>query len=103
MRADVRALLHGDLRRGEPRDDHAERRAAHVGEARVMEEVDQTLKHDIPATVLVIEAWSDEMTFYIWNDAKYTPSSSNDASSTTVSKRVRSIEPRSRRGSGPIR
>jgi alpha-D-xyloside xylohydrolase len=26
----------------------------------------------IPATVLVIEAWSDEINFYIWNDAKYT-------------------------------
>lgn len=27
----------------------------------------------IPATVMVLEAWSDEETFYIWNDAKYTP------------------------------
>ena len=26
-----------------------------------------------PATVLVLEAWSDEATFYIWNGAKYTP------------------------------
>lgn len=25
----------------------------------------------IPATVLVIEAWSDEINFYIWNDAQY--------------------------------
>lgn len=42
-------------------------------QARVMEEVRQTIEHDIPATVLVIEAWSDESTFYIWNDAQYTP------------------------------
>ncbi len=34
-------------------------------------QVQQTLKHEIPATVLVIEAWSDESTFYIFNDAKY--------------------------------
>lgn len=27
----------------------------------------------IPATVQVLEAWSDEETFYIWNDAQYTP------------------------------
>lgn len=30
-----------------------------------------TIKHDIPATVLVIEAWSDEVTYYIFNDAYY--------------------------------
>lgn len=28
---------------------------------------------DIPATVMVLEAWSDEETFYIWNDAQYKP------------------------------
>ena len=33
-------------------------------------------EHRIPATVLVIEAWSDEENFYIWNDAKYTPKDS---------------------------
>lgn len=27
----------------------------------------------IPATVMVLEAWSDEETFYIWNDAEYEP------------------------------
>lgn len=26
-----------------------------------------------PASVVVLEAWSDESTFYIWNGAKYTP------------------------------
>lgn len=42
-------------------------------QARVMEQVRKTTEHCIPATVLVIEAWSDEATFYIWNDAQYTP------------------------------
>lgn len=27
----------------------------------------------IPASVMVLEAWSDEETFYIWNDAEYEP------------------------------
>lgn len=40
-------------------------------QARVMDEVRQTQEHEIAATVLVIEAWSDEVTFYIWNDARY--------------------------------
>jgi len=44
-------------------------------QARVIEEVEATLAHNIPASVLVIEAWSDETTFYIWNDAQYTPKS----------------------------
>lgn len=30
-------------------------------------------KYDFPASVVVLEAWSDEATFYIWNEAKYTP------------------------------
>lgn len=30
-------------------------------------------KHDFPASVVVLEAWSDEATFYVWNGAKYTP------------------------------
>lgn len=42
-------------------------------QAIILEQVRQTWLHDIPATVLVIEAWSDEATFYIWNDAEYTP------------------------------
>lgn len=29
--------------------------------------------HGYPATVLVVEAWSDEATFYTWNGARYTP------------------------------
>ncbi|MCL2034374.1 MAG: glycosyl hydrolase [Oscillospiraceae bacterium] len=30
-------------------------------------------KYDFPAGVIVLEAWSDEATFYIFNGAKYTP------------------------------
>jgi alpha-glucosidase (family GH31 glycosyl hydrolase) len=46
---------------------------------RVLSEVRATEAHDIPASVLVIEAWSDETTFYIWNDAQYTPTAGADA------------------------
>ena len=42
-------------------------------QARVLREVEQSLAHGIEPSVLVIEAWSDETTFYIWNDAQYTP------------------------------
>lgn len=42
-------------------------------QARVMEEVEQSIAHGITASVIVIEAWSDETTFYIWNGAEYTP------------------------------
>jgi alpha-glucosidase (family GH31 glycosyl hydrolase) len=40
-------------------------------EAEVRKQVELTKKHGIPSTVLVIEAWSDEATFYIFNDAVY--------------------------------
>jgi alpha-glucosidase (family GH31 glycosyl hydrolase) len=42
-------------------------------QARVEREAALHQEHGIPATVLVIEAWSDENTFYIWNGAQYTP------------------------------
>ena len=42
-------------------------------QSKVMEELRLAKEHDIPASVLVIEAWSDEINFYIWNDAEYTP------------------------------
>ena len=42
-------------------------------QARTEEVVRRTVAEDIPATVLVLEAWSDENTFYIFNDAQYTP------------------------------
>lgn len=46
-------------------------------QAVVMEQVRLSQVHDIPATVLVIEAWADEKTFYIWNDAQYEPKRSD--------------------------
>lgn len=36
-------------------------------------------KYDFPASVVVLEAWSDEATFYIWNGAKYEPVSNGQA------------------------
>jgi len=42
-------------------------------QSRVEQEVVRTQELDIPATALVIEAWSDETTFYTWNGAQYTP------------------------------
>jgi alpha-glucosidase (family GH31 glycosyl hydrolase) len=47
-------------------------------QARVEQELAKTLELDIPATVLVIEAWSDETTFYLWNGARYTPQPGSD-------------------------
>jgi len=40
-------------------------------QARVEQEVRTSLEHGIQPAVVVIEAWSDETTFYIWNDAEY--------------------------------
>ncbi len=42
-------------------------------QAAVLEQVRKTVEYQIPATVLVIEAWSDEATSYIWNEAQYGP------------------------------
>ena len=38
-----------------------------------MEQLEKMRETAIPATVMVLEAWSDEETFYVWNDASYTP------------------------------
>lgn len=45
----------------------------------VEELVEKLKKHDFPASVVVLEAWSDEATFYIFNGAKYTPVSDGRA------------------------
>nr|WP_312855520.1 TIM-barrel domain-containing protein [Litoribacterium kuwaitense] len=37
----------------------------------VEQEVEATKQHDIPATVIVLEQWSDEATYYMFNDATY--------------------------------
>lgn len=42
-------------------------------QAEVERQVCLAREHNIPASVMVIEAWSDEVTFYIWNDAQYIP------------------------------
>lgn len=39
----------------------------------VEEQIETTARLDIPATVIVIEAWSDEATYYVFNDAVYEP------------------------------
>ncbi|MGV8154841.1 MAG: TIM-barrel domain-containing protein [Alkaliphilus sp.] len=36
-----------------------------------LKQLEHAKQYDIPATVLVLEAWSDEITFYSFNDAKY--------------------------------
>jgi len=42
-------------------------------QAKAEEVVNRTLAEDVPASVIVLEAWSDEATFYIFNDAEYQP------------------------------
>lgn len=48
-------------------------------QAKIEQEVKASLAHDIQPSVVVIEAWSDETTFYIWNEAEYTPVSGDSA------------------------
>ena len=48
-------------------------------QAEALEQVAAMNEHQIPATVMVLEAWSDEETFYIWNDAKYLPRADGSA------------------------
>jgi len=45
----------------------------------VENEVRQMQEHDIHASAIVLEAWSDEINFYIWNNAEYTPRAGGDA------------------------
>jgi len=45
----------------------------------VLRQLHLTQQHQIPSSVLVIEAWSDEINFYTWNDSKYTPKPSSEA------------------------
>lgn len=44
-----------------------------ASQSEAMEQIDRLNELDIPATTMVLEAWSDECTFYIWNGAEYTP------------------------------
>jgi alpha-D-xyloside xylohydrolase len=45
----------------------------------VEEQLDKIESSGYPATTLVIEAWSDEATFYLWNGAQYDEKSGKDA------------------------
>jgi len=47
-------------------------------QALVEQQADITLAQHFPASVLVIEAWSDESTFYLWNQAEYKETSGED-------------------------
>ncbi|MEX2461976.1 MAG: TIM-barrel domain-containing protein [Paenibacillaceae bacterium] len=40
-------------------------------QAETVKQVKLTNKYQIPATVIVLEQWSDEATFYVFNDAQY--------------------------------
>ena len=40
-------------------------------QAEIDKQVALLKEHGFPASVLVIEAWSDEATFYLWNETKY--------------------------------
>jgi alpha-glucosidase (family GH31 glycosyl hydrolase) len=42
-------------------------------------QLNTTLADQIPATLMVLEQWSDETTFYVWKDANFTP---NDGSTS---------------------
>lgn len=44
-------------------------------QSEVINAMNQSINNDIPATAVVLEQWSDENTFYIFNDATYTPKS----------------------------
>lgn len=48
-------------------------------QAEALEQIKYMNELAIPATVMVLEAWSDEETFYIWNDARYTSRSDGGA------------------------
>lgn len=44
-------------------------------QAEIEAEITATNNNSIPTSAIVIEQWSDEQTFYIWNDAAYTAKS----------------------------
>ena len=46
---------------------------------RIRDVVDKTHAVGVPATVVVIEAWSDETTFYLFNDTTYDPVEGTEA------------------------
>ena len=47
-------------------------------QSEIMDQLDATLKYKIPTGVIVIEAWSDEETFYTFNDSEFEPVSGGE-------------------------
>ena len=48
-------------------------------QSEIMEQLEETLRREIGTTVIVIEAWSDEQTFYTFNDAQFDPVAGGEA------------------------
>lgn len=48
-------------------------------QSEIMAQLDATVKNEIPTSVIVIEAWSDEETFYTFNDAVYDTTDGGEA------------------------
>ncbi len=48
-------------------------------QTKIEQEVNASLEHGIQPAVVVIEAWSDETTFYIWNEAEYQAAKGDEA------------------------
>lgn len=48
-------------------------------QSEIMEQLEATLEYEIPTSVIVIEAWSDEETFYTFNDAVFETSEGGEA------------------------
>ncbi len=48
-------------------------------QSEVLNALNLSSQYNIPASVVVLEQWSDESTFYIFNDAQYTPNDGSTA------------------------
>ena len=48
-------------------------------QSEILEQLDATLRFEIPTSVIVIEAWSDEETFYTFNDSRFETSAGGKA------------------------
>lgn len=52
-------------------------------QSEVLGAMTNAVNYDIPASVVVLEQWSDENTFYIWNEATYSAKNGAEAFSST--------------------
>ena len=48
-------------------------------QSEIMDQLEATLRYQIPTSVIVIEAWSDEQTFYTFNDSRFETSEGGEA------------------------